>query len=109
MCRKKVPYHMEDLKLIDLRGASPQISELLLDQLSQHECHLRRLCLLNINQSEKSLDSLSRLVQKSQMLEELHLSWTEVKQTSFTNFTQQLVGNRQLRILNLEWNQLFEQ
>lgn len=105
--RRRVPYHLEELKLIDLK-TSIHCSEQLLSAMSQ-QCYIRNLTLTNVCFSDRSFDTLIRFLTDSKILRELELSWCEVRQSSYSKLMEALADNTQLHHLTLDWNFILEE
>jgi hypothetical protein len=106
MFERRAPYHLEELKLIDLK-VSPIVSHNLLNSLQQ-KCYLRKLALINV-QISQNFAQLLTYIEECQYLEFLTLNWCEVNHREVRSLVQTLSKNQRLREINLEWNVLLEQ
>ena len=103
---RKVPYHLEELKLIDLK-LSPKCCEQLFSKLNE-ESYIKRLSLINVNQNDRQFDALLKYISSSKYLRELELNWLEVRQSTYSKLTDYLAENKQLTHLSLSWNYILE-
>ena len=103
---RKVPFHLEELKLIDLKISHQCCGELLSSDLRK----LKVLALVNVNMSDRQFALLIDLVKESDMLRQLDVSWCGVSQSCIARlFAEALKGNTQLTHLALAYNELHEQ
>ena len=65
--QRKIPYHLEELKLIELRVHSQCIEDLLFS-MTTAGCHIKILSLVRVNFQERSFDTLLRYVEQSDTL-----------------------------------------
>lgn len=71
--RKEVPFHLEELKLIDLKLQNPQVMPSLLEWM-QRKSYLQSLSLVNVKLSI-GFDLLLDYIKSSKTLINLDLSW----------------------------------
>ena len=87
------------------------MSEDIVSQLMEHlsnRCFLHCLGLVHVGLSELNWPLLCKLVEDSQYLEELDISWCQVRPFFVHDLTEILAKNKRLKRLNLSHMQLFE-
>lgn len=83
-----MPYHLEELKLIDLKIQSKCILDLL---TQMHQCsYLRKVALVNVNQTDREFGCVVQFVKDAPMLQEIDISWCEVRQSSIARLIETL-------------------
>lgn len=103
---KRLPNHLEELKIIDCKLHSSLITQLMTEMLERSQ--LRALSLVNVHHSPESFDLVIQYLQESQNIKELDLSWNIVKPTSWLKFLDVMSENRQLVCLTLAFNKFLE-
>ena len=73
---KRLPMHLEELKLIDCKINATLIAELMTSLLEKSQ--LKCLSLVNMYHTPESFDLVIQYIQESEYLEELDLSWSIV-------------------------------
>ena len=73
---KRLPMHLEELKLIDCKINATLIAELMTNLLEKSQ--LKSLSLVNMYHTPESFDLIIQYVQESEYLQELDLSWSIV-------------------------------
>ena len=86
------------------------ITEEILDTLTM-EYQIKKLSLVNANIScsllgGTAIRSLKNMIENSNYLIELDLSWNELKPEAMFDLSESLVNNRKLQYLNLSWNNI---
>lgn len=71
---RPIPYHMEELTLIDTKMGATLILQLM-DVLLSNNNKLKKFTLVNVHHSDRSFDSLVTFVEESAHLKELDLGW----------------------------------
>ena len=104
---RRIPHHMEEIKLIDCK-ISPSLIVNLMETLSEQSL-IKRLALVNVHHTADSFDKVIEYVATSESLEEIDLSWSIVVKGSWFRFAKMLNENRRLRNLNIGFNQLLEE
>mgnify|MGYP003904736935 CR=1 FL=1 len=104
---KRLPNHLEELKLIDCHINSSHVCRLL-DLLLETNCQLHRLALVHASHNENSIDKIIQFMQTCGHLQELDLSWSKLSLLQWRNFMLAVKDNRQLVSLNLSFNKLLE-
>ena len=87
---------------------TPTLVELFMDQLIRSS-RLRKLNLVKLQHSERSLEKLGEYVTDSPWLRELDISWSGVRPIIMIRFLQVLKVNTSLQNINLSFNQLVEE
>jgi hypothetical protein len=103
---RKLPYHLEELRLIDVKASASLIDDLVLRISTRSQ--ISKLALVNCQQSEKSFELIIKYVQDSRFLKDLDLSWCTVRHSSMVKLLKVIKENRQLTHLNLSWNVILE-
>ena len=80
----------------------------LCDLLLETDSQLRSFALVNSHQTETSFDKVINLLEQSEYLSELDLSWSKLKPAHWKKFLAVIKENRQLSVLNLSHNKLLE-
>jgi len=106
LLRKKLPLHLDELRLINL-NITGKISQELVQEL-RIKNQLSKLALVHVNLTDEAFDILIEVVSKSRNLKELDISWCERNYEDFIPFFEMLSGNRKLSYLNLSCNSLFD-
>lgn len=70
---KRVPFHLQELHIVDCKIGCAQIEELL--SLMIEDCSIRSFSLVNVKHSEASFDKLCEYVESPSRLQELNVSW----------------------------------
>ena len=91
--RREIPFHLEELKLIDLKITNMNLMVDLIEQM-QRKCQVNNLCLVNVKLNERHIDLLIEFIKASKSLLHLDLSWCEVRQASFARLLQALAENK---------------
>ena len=107
LLEKRLPNHLDEIKLIDCQMNSSMISQLV-DLLLETDSQLSKLALINANQTESSFDKIIMFLRESDFLKELDLSWSKLPPTSWRKFLSVVTENRQLASLNLSHNKILE-
>ncbi|CDW89852.1 UNKNOWN [Stylonychia lemnae] len=102
---KSLPYHLEELRIINCKISSTTTDELL--NCLYDRCFLRKLALVNANLQESGMKTLINYLQESR-LTDLDISWNGLKPQSMVEFIQVIGLNRQLSYLNISWNSMLE-
>ena len=80
----------------------------LLDSIIDTKCQLRKLGLVNANQSEHSFTKIIKFLEESEYLQELDLSWSKLSLMQWRKFMLVVKDNRQLINLNISYNKILE-
>ena len=91
---RRIPYHMEELKLIDCKISSSDL-EILLDCLLE-DSKIKTLSLVNLPQTEVTIEKIGELVEKSETLVDLDLSWSNVRPSVMQEFLKIIKHNKTL-------------
>lgn len=102
LLEKRLPHHMEELKIIDCRINSTLISQLINCLLSRSQ--LRALSLVNVHHSPESFELVTRFMTENEFIKEIDLSWSIVKPSLWSDFIDAVGKNRRLTTLNLAFN-----
>jgi Ran GTPase-activating protein (RanGAP) involved in mRNA processing and transport len=97
---RAVPFHLEELKLINLQIQQSAVS-LLITALKQNN-NLKVLSLVNLKLSERHFDSLILAIQPE--LQQLDLSWCGVRPRFFERLFSHLSNNTTITHLSLTYN-----
>ena len=103
---RRVPNHLEELRLENCNIPAEVMRELLAD--INHKSYLRSLSLVNVNLNDDTFIGIIDLVKDSNLLEEIDISWSNLLSSSMSTFLQLLTKNRKLEYINLSWNKLFD-
>lgn len=82
LLKREVPYHLEELKLIDIKISSDITNELF--ELLRIKSSINKLALVHLNISERNFEILVEYIEKTKTLRELDLSWCEIRSHSFS-------------------------
>lgn len=104
---KRLPNHLEELKIIDCKIHASMIKQLMTTILERSQ--LRAFSLVNVHHSPESFDLVIQYLEQSETLKELDLSWNIVKPTSWLKFFNLVSENRQLVCLTLAFNKILEE
>ena len=104
---KRLPYQLEEIRLIDCQMNGSHISKLM-DLLRDTNSQLSKLALVNAHQTESSFDKVINFLKESDHLKELDLSWSKLPPTSWKKFLAVVADNRQLATLNISHNKVLE-
>lgn len=74
---KRLPFNLEEIKLIDVRMTNSILSQFLTHINEQSQ--LRTLALVNVPHNELTFDKLVEYVENSEFLEDLDVSWSAVR------------------------------
>ena len=77
LLNKRLPNHLEELKLIDCHINSSHVYRLM-ESIVESKCQLRVLALVNASPSESSFDLVCQFLEESDYLKELDLSWSKL-------------------------------
>jgi Ran GTPase-activating protein (RanGAP) involved in mRNA processing and transport len=75
--QNRYPYHLEELKLIDCKITTTCLESLIDNLIEQSQ--IKKLALVNLPHSEQTFQKLGTFLEESEYLEELDLSWSNVK------------------------------
>ena len=103
---KRLPHHLEELKIIDCKINSTLISQLMISLLEKSQ--LRSLALVNVHHSPESFELVTRYVEESEYLREIDLSWTIIMPSFWLKFMETISRNRTLTSLTLSFCQILE-
>lgn len=103
---RRMPRHLEELRLIDVKASSSIIDHLV--QRIWMQSSISKLALVNCQQSEKSFELIIKYVQDSRFLKDLDLSWCTVRHGSMVKLLNVIKTNKQLTHLNLSWNMIMD-
>lgn len=103
MLLKRVPMHLEELKLFSCRISTSVLHDLL-TMFRETKCQIKSLALVKTGFNKEAFFELMRYVSESEFLEQLDISWCEVTCNEFREFFNMLGQNRRLTHLNLSWN-----
>lgn len=103
---KRLPHHLEELKIIDCKVNSTLISQLMNSLLTKSQ--LRSFSLVKVHHSPESFDLVTRYVEESEHLREIDLSWNIIQPSFWLKFMIMISRNRTLTDLTLAFNQLLE-
>ena len=67
--QRKIPYHLEELRLVELRVHSQCIEDMLSLMTTSIGCQIKILSLVRVNFQERSFDTLLRYVENSDTLQ----------------------------------------
>ena len=119
LLERKSPNNIQELRLSNCK-LTRNVTEELLDTLTI-ECQLKKLSLINANISDckpyrehndtkgtgmTAIGSLKSLIENSNHLIELDLSWNELKPDAVLDLSESLLNNRKIQYLNLSWNSI---
>jgi len=109
LLERKSPNNIQELRLSNCK-LTRNVTEELLDTLTI-ECQLKKLSLINANIScsmmgGTAIGSLKSLIENSNHLIELDLSWNELKPAAVLDLSESLLTNRKIQYLNLSWNSI---
>ena len=90
---KRLPNHLEEIKLIDCQLNGTHICKLI-DLLFETNSQLKTLSLVNANQTESSFDKIIQFLRESEFLQDLDLSWNKLPPTSWRKFLAVIAENR---------------
>lgn len=107
LLRKRVPNHLEELTLIDCHMNSSLVCRLV-DLLIDTKSQLTKLRLINANHSENSFLKICQLLEESENLQELDLSWSKLSLMQWRRFMNVIKDNRRLVNLNISYNRILE-
>ena len=102
LLQKRLPNHLEELKIIDCRINATLVSQLMKTLLENSQ--LRALSLVNIHHSPESFELVIRFINDNEFIKELDVSWSIVKPSLWLNFIEAVGQNRRLTDLNLAFN-----
>ena len=104
MLRTSVPFHVDELRLIEVKIRPTAIEEFI-KVLSSPECYLSTLALVSLSQiQDKHFKLLAPMVMGCTTLRQLDLSWSPVTYQTWGPFLAELKTNTQLSHLVLQWN-----
>ena len=103
---KRLPHHLEELKIIDCKINATLISQLMISLLEKSQ--LRSLALVNVHHSPESFELVTRYVEESEYLREIDLSWTIIMPSFWLKFMEIISRNRTLTSLTLSFCQILE-
>lgn len=107
LLKRKPPFNLQELKLIDCNMKSGQI-EALMTQLTEQDARLRVLALVNTTQTERSFRTVVEFLDNTQYLRELDLSWTVIRENQWPLLLAAVKDHSSLRMLNISHNLLLE-
>ena len=93
LMEKRIPYNLEELKLIDCQMTGSHVSRLI-ELLIETDCQLRSLAIVNANHTDNSFEKITTFVQEAEKLEDLDLSWSKLPPTSWRRLLEVLKENR---------------
>ena len=99
---RRIPYNLEELKLIDCKIHAAQISQLM-NQLTEHS-QIKKLALVGVHHNIRSFDALVEFVEASETIQEIDLSRSVVIRGSWLKFAKVLETNRSLTNVQLGFN-----
>ena len=102
LLEKRLPNHLEELKIIDCRINATLVSELMNSLLKNSQ--LRALSLVNIHHSPESFGLVIDFINENEFIKELDVSWSIVNPSLWLNFIEAVGQNRRLTDLNLAFN-----
>lgn len=91
LMQRKLPYNMQEFRLIDCK-ITLAVSAKLIDMIADGST-LQKLALVNVNLSERSVETITKYTQQSKHIEELDLSWCKTSRSTWTNFFEVLRDN----------------
>jgi len=103
---KKLPNHLEELRIIDCK-IPYKVSEELVNEIV-FKSQLTKLALVKANLNSTTFSHLVTFFKQSLHLCEIDLTWCEVQQSSWLPFFEVLKDNKKLTYLNLACNRLFD-
>ena len=106
LLQKRLPHHLEELKIIDCKMAGSLIEQLMTTIMKQSQ--LRKLALVNILHSDGPFLMVVEYLQQSHHLQELDVSWSTVRPQTTKKLIEALKDNRQLTCLSLAFNNLLQ-
>lgn len=81
LLRNRVPHNLEEIRMIDIKS-NITLNDDLINRIS-FGSKLRKLALVNCQQSDKSFENLLKFIKDSLYLYELDLSWNGVRHATF--------------------------
>lgn len=104
--KKKIPYHLSELRIADCKMSS-KIYASLVSTIYQG-CQLVKLALVQAKLSDHCFVDLTNFVKTSSTLTELDLSWCDASMLAWAKFVETLKTNKKLVTLNLQFNSIFD-
>ena len=104
--KRNAPFNLEELALIDCKLSGTVLENLLEVLANAHQ--LKKLTLIKPNHSTRSFAKLVHLVETSQHLVELDISWQGVQAQTMGCLLTVLRSNRFLHSLSLGYNRLLQ-
>jgi len=101
---RKIPNNLEELR-IEYCKIDPSTTTSLIESLYERR-HLRRLSLVNVDFTDESFNCLCWFVLESYHLEQIDLSWNNLRPQNFYGLLQVLANNQKLKYINLSCNTL---
>lgn len=101
---RQVPYHLEELKLLNVKMTLNTSSALFHALLPENS--LIKLALVKLPITESQFDALVQSIGNHATLQQLDLSWCPVRPSSFGKFFYAITFNQTLTQLTMQWNTL---
>lgn len=95
------------LRLVNCRTANALLTELL-QRIDEDAVYLRSLGLVQMGVRDFQLDIILRIMQRSDALEDLDLSWNGLIAKDLKHFFKTVAESCQLININLAWNQMLD-
>ncbi|TNV87178.1 hypothetical protein FGO68_gene2179 [Halteria grandinella] len=103
---RNIPYHLEELRLVNCPRISSMASARLLDAMLEKN-YVKKLSLVDAGLNDEGcLKKLCKLIQSSRQLSELDISWNRIRPRDAVGLLEVIAENRTLQYLNLSWNNL---
>ena len=104
---KPDPGHLQQLRLVNC-VTHPIVINDMLSYMIEQKVKLRALALVKMQIDKTSLELVASLLEKSEYLEDLDLSWNNLLANDFNILFTVLSKNRTLRCLNLSCNTIID-